>query len=124
MLTAKTYAAVGTLGLGLLLAAGAAWAKLPPPSDEARALADAAKAKTAWSAKVAAYKLCLAQDRAVLRYKKQAAQPGTKPAASACADPGPFVAAAPAAGPAPTAAPLAAKAAPGVAVGAVAAKKP
>lgn len=99
--------------LTLALLSGAALAKLPPPSEEAVAKAAAAKAKAAWSGKVGAYKLCLAQDRVVARYKKQPvaapakAGKGAPPvAASACADPGPFVdvanqAAAPAAPAAP-----------------------
>ena len=101
------------------------WAKLPAPSDEAKAKAAEAAAKTAWSGKVDGYLLCKAQDRTVVHYKKY--QGEAKPAAPAtpCADPGPFVyepavagapasaasapvAAKPAAAPAPTAAPVAA----------------
>lgn len=72
-------------------------AKLPAPSDEAKAKADESKAKAAWVGKVGAYKLCLAQDRVVAHYKKmpdtQAMTGAAKSAApaSACADPGPFV---------------------------------
>ena len=40
-----------------------ALAKLPPLSDEAKAKAAEAAAKTAWSGKVDAYQLCRAQDR-------------------------------------------------------------
>jgi hypothetical protein len=98
------------------------WAKLPAPSDEAKAKAAEAAAKTAWSGKVDGYLLCKAQDRTVVHYKKS--QGEAKPAAPAtpCADPGPFVyepavagapasapvAATPAAAPAPAAAPVAA----------------
>ena len=95
--------------LALSLAAGAAFAKLPPLSDEAKAKADEAKAKTAWSDKVAAYQLCKASDRVAARTLAEAKKAG-KPvgevvATPACADPGPFVytppeAAAPAAAPA------------------------
>jgi len=67
------------------------WAKLPAPSDEAKAKAAEAAAKTAWSGKVDAFLLCKAQDRTVAHYKKS--QGEAKPAAPAtpCADPGPFV---------------------------------
>jgi len=79
----------------LALLSSMSLAKLPPPSDEAKAKADEAKAKAAWTGKVGAYKLCLAQDRVVAHYKKQpAAKPAAKgaaPAPGACADPGPFV---------------------------------
>lgn len=109
--------------LALSLAAGAALAKLPPLSDEAKAKAEEAKAKAAWGDKVAAYQLCKANDRVAARTlaeQKKAGKPvGEVVATPACADPGPFVytppevaAAAPAA-PATTAA--AAPAAPAVA---------
>ncbi len=38
--------------------AGSAWAKLPAPSDEAKAKAAEAAAKTAHNGKVDAFKLC------------------------------------------------------------------
>lgn len=99
---------IALLGMSL---AGAAVAKLPPLSPEAQAKADEAKQKTAWSDKVAAYKLCQAQDRVAATYRKaKGAQPKAEaaapadgaaaPAASAaptippCQDPGPYVAAA------------------------------
>jgi hypothetical protein len=92
-----------TLRLPLLAALGAAAfllaglpaaAKLPALSPEAQAKADETKAKTAWSDKVAAYKLCQAQDRVVAQYRKTAtnAKPGAE--SPACTDPGPFAAAA------------------------------
>jgi hypothetical protein len=80
----------------LLGAATLAQAKLPAPSDEAKAKAAEAAAKTAWTAKVDAYALCKAQDKTALTYAKSAkdkGQPVAKPATPlpACADPGPFV---------------------------------
>jgi hypothetical protein len=82
-------------------------AKLPDPSPEAKEAADLAKAKTAWSDKVAAYKLCQAQNKVAKVYSVKAKVVDTP----ACADPGEFVAptanAAPAA--ATTPAPVAAK---------------
>jgi len=77
--------------LALLLAATTAQAKLPPPSDEAKAKAAEAAAKAAYSAKVDNYKTCLSAEKAAAHYFKT--HPGAaKPAnAPACADPGPFV---------------------------------
>jgi hypothetical protein len=90
----------------LLLAVPAAYAKLPPLSAQAQAQADEAKAKTAWTDKVAAYELCKAQDRAVDNYRKTAAAASRQAKAGAstpaCTDPGPY-AAAPAAAPTPAA---------------------
>ncbi|MDP2018180.1 hypothetical protein [Hydrogenophaga sp.] len=83
------------LCLSMLLATSV-FAKLPAPvlTDEAKAKAEEAKAKTAWAAKVDNYKLCLSMDRAAGNYFKTAATSGksVKPAAAlpACADPGPF----------------------------------
>ncbi len=102
---------------GLLLAASAvSWAKLTPASDEAKAKAAEAAAKTAWTGKQDAYLLCKSQDRVAAYVKKT--QGGAKPAAkdakakdakdtkdaagktvavaapagpAPCADPGPFV---------------------------------
>ena len=72
-----------------------ALAKLPPISEEAKAQAAEAAAKTAWADKIGVYKTCLAQDRAAQNYRgnpavmvKTAPTPGMQP----CADPGPFAA--------------------------------
>ena len=59
---------IAMLGMAL---AGAAGAKLPPPSPETLAKADEAKQKTAWSDKVAAYQLCKAQDRVAAGYRQK-----------------------------------------------------
>lgn len=89
-----------------------ALAKLPAPSEEAKAKAAEAAAKTAWSGKVDIYALCKSQDKVADSYYKSAKAAGkeTKPATAtpACADPGAFVyvAAPPAAA---ASAPLAAK---------------
>ena len=89
----------GVMVVVVMVVLGAAQAKLPappPPTDEAKATAALAAAKAAWGGKVAAYKLCLSQDRAVENYVKNAKAAGkdVKPATAtaACADPGPFVA--------------------------------
>lgn len=81
----------------LLAAAPAAWAKLPPPpapTPEAKAKAAETAARTAWTGKVGAYKLCLSQDRAVQNYRAGASAAGKQvPAAISsppCTDPGPF----------------------------------
>jgi hypothetical protein len=109
-------------GLVLLFSATAALAKLPAPSDEAKAKAAEAAAKTAHGNKVADFQLCKSMDRVAASYFGNAKQAGkdTKPATAtpACADPGAFVypppaAPATAAAPAPAAvAAVAAKAAP------------
>ena len=81
------------LALMLVALTGSVMAKLPPPSPEAQTAAAAAKDKTAWSDKVAAYQLCLAQDKVAKEYMKN--RQGAKPSAQTppCADPGPYVAA-------------------------------
>lgn len=70
-------------------------AKLPALSDEAKAKAEEAAAKTAWSGKVDAYQLCKSQDKVAASYYQSAKAAGkeTKPAKEtpACADPGAFV---------------------------------
>ena len=90
---------IGTMKKHLLMIAalalcGAASAKLPPLSAEAKAKADEAAARTAWQGKVDAYKLCQAQDQVATRYmtSAQAAGKETKPATATppCADPGAF----------------------------------
>lgn len=83
-------------GLVAALAAVSAFAKLPAPvlSDEAKAKAAEAAAKTAWTGKTDAYQLCRAQDRVAAYALKSAKAAGkeAKPATEtpACADPGPF----------------------------------
>lgn len=65
-------------------------AKLPAPSDEAKAKAAEAAAKTAWTGKVDGYKLCKSQD-AVAAKTLKAGKAGKPAATPPCADPGPFV---------------------------------
>ena len=78
-----------------LLLAGSCWAKLPAPSDEAKAKAAEAAAKAAHGGKVDAYKLCNSMDHVAATYFHQAKANGKTVAAAAplaaCADPGPFV---------------------------------
>ena len=101
--------------LGFALAAAAVQAKLPAPSDEAKAKAAEAAAKTAHNGKVDGYKLCMSMDRVAKTYFEQAKKEGkaTNPAATTapCADPGPFVYTPPAPASAPTTAAGAAPAA-------------
>lgn len=81
----------------VLLLTVLAHAKLPAPvmSDEAKAKAVAAAAKAAHDNKVAAYQLCVAQNKAASQYFKAAAASGkgvNPPSETpACTDPGPFV---------------------------------
>ena len=86
--------------LCLLMFGSAPWAKLPPLTDEAKAKATEAAAKTAHAGKVDAYKLCKNMDQVAATYFEQAQKAGKAvPAAAqmaACADPGAFVYAPPA----------------------------
>ena len=84
-----------TIGVIALLAlSGGVFAKMPPPTDAAKAAAAEAAAKSAWTDKVGAYQLCQAQDRIAAKYRATATAAG-KPvlppgAAQPCVDPGPF----------------------------------
>lgn len=69
-----------------------ALATLPPPSEEAKAQAALAKARSDWSDKVSAYKTCLAGDRVAQRYRAEMKSAAPSVATAPCADPGPFVA--------------------------------
>jgi hypothetical protein len=76
----KTISFILALGL-----AGSAWAKLPPPSEEA-------KAKAAQAGKVDAYKLCKSYDKVASHVQKtNKAKMGKPVDTPACVDPGPYV---------------------------------
>lgn len=86
-----TLAATATL----LAAAPAAWAKLPPPTEEAQAKAAEAKARAAHAGKLAAYQTCKSMDHVVGVYQAALRKAG-KPVPTSvetppCADPGAFV---------------------------------
>ena len=59
----RTALNTAALALAAALCAGTVMAKLPPPSDEAKAKADEAKAKTAHGDKLAAFQLCKAMNQ-------------------------------------------------------------
>ena len=124
----KSLISLATLVLASLFSVSA-MAKLPAPSDEAKAKAAEAAAKTAHGNKVADFQLCKSREKVAAHYYKTAkasGKPTRAPVATpACADPGPFVAAAPAAPAAVAAAPAAAAkpAAPGAAPAAAAPAK-
>lgn len=103
---ARTMKRVALLSAGLLCA-GIAAAKLPPLSDDAKAKAAEAAAKTAHGDKVGAYQLCQSMDRVAAKYFAAAKQSGreVKPATATppCADPGQFALTPPAAKPLETA---------------------
>ncbi len=96
--------------LALTVASAGAWAKLPPPSEEAKAKAEEAKAKAAENAKLEAEQLANAQNRVAEAFIRQQKAKGitvkptpiAPPAPPAAAVPAAPVAAAPAA-PAPAA---------------------
>jgi hypothetical protein len=93
MRLAKTLTA-----MALVTCCAGAFAKLPAPSDEAKAAAAATAAKTAWGDKVAAYQLCQTMDKVANGYRKTAGKEAAAAVATpACTDPGPFAAPAPAA---------------------------
>jgi hypothetical protein len=72
-----------------------AFAKLPPPSDQAKAKAAEAGLKSAWGDKVAGFQLCRAMDKAAAAYQAATKKAGKEPAAPVatppCSDPGAFV---------------------------------
>jgi len=94
----------------LTVCAGLAQAKIPAPalSDEAKAKAAEAAARTAHGNKVADFQLCRSMDRVAARYQADAKKAGKEvkvPAATPpCTDPGAFVYAPAASAPAPAAA--------------------
>lgn len=75
-----------------LMVIGTAFATLPPLSDEAKAKAAETKNKTGWSDKVAAYQLCLAQDRVAAGYLKSKGKPKPTVEVPPCNNPGAYVA--------------------------------
>ena len=79
----------------LLLSSSVVWAKLPPLSDEGKAKAAEAAAKTAHAGKVDNYKLCKSMDGVAARYAADAKKQGKAVKLTAglapCADPGAFV---------------------------------
>jgi hypothetical protein len=87
----KKLSFLATVSILLALTTTTALAKLPALSDEAKAKAAEAAAKTAWSGKVDGFLLCKSQDKTAAHYYKTATS--TKPATATppCADPGPFV---------------------------------
>jgi len=85
----KTLVALSAVAL-----AGTAAAKLPPPSDEAKAKAAETAAKNAHGDKVANYKLCLSMNDVAAKYaaaQKRAGKAVAPTPTPPCADPGPFV---------------------------------
>ena len=106
----KTFISMATLVLASLFSVSA-MAKLPALSDEAKAKAAEAAAKTAHGNKVADFQLCKSREKVAAHYYKTAKASGkpTNPpvATPPCVDPGAYVAAAPAAPAAVAAAPAA-----------------
>lgn len=75
--------------LAITAMAGPALAKLPPPSEEAKAQAADAAQKAAWSGKVDAYKVCQIEDRLAKTYHEKVKDAPPAQPAPACAEPGP-----------------------------------
>ena len=82
------------LVIACALGSGVAFAKLPALSDDAKAKAAEAAAKSAWTDKVGAYQLCQSMDRVAAQYQADAKKAGreVKPpvATPPCSDPGQF----------------------------------
>lgn len=78
--------------ISALTLAGTALAKLPAPSEEAKAKAAEAAAKTAHANKVADYQLCKSREKVAAHYYKTTGKgkPASKEPTPACADPGPY----------------------------------
>ena len=106
--TIKSGGLLAGLLVASMMAAAPALAKLPAPSDEAKAKAAEAAAKAAHGGKVENYKLCMTMDRVAAGYQAAAKKAGKIASAPtetpACADPGPFVYTPPGAASAPAAA--------------------
>ena len=87
---------VVAIAVATSFAVGAALAKLPPQSDEAKAKAAENAHKAAWTDKVAAFQLCRSMDRVAAAYRAHAVGAGKSASAPeqapACADPGPYAA--------------------------------
>ena len=83
--------------LALTVASAGAWAKLPPPSEEAKAKAEEAKAKAAETAKLEAEQLANAQNRVAEAFIRQQKAKGITVTPTPIAPPAPPAAAAPAA---------------------------
>ena len=88
-LTIPAFALIGLLSTSV-------FAKLPPPSEEAKVKTAEAAAKSAWSDKVGLYKLCVSMDQTAAKYRnsaKAAGKPVPAPVPTPpCADPGPYLA--------------------------------
>jgi hypothetical protein len=104
----KTRGLLAGLLAATMMAAAPVLAKLPAPSDEAKAKAAEAAAKAAHGGKVENYKLCITMDRLAASHHAAAKKAGKAASAPtdtpACADPGPFVYTPPGAATAPAAA--------------------
>ena len=89
----STFALRMALPVTLFVFCSCADAKLPPPTDAAKAQAAEASAKAAWTDKVGLYKTCLVMERVASAYRDSLKREGkNSPAPTptpACSDPGP-----------------------------------
>jgi len=89
-----TFAVRVVLTATLMVFCLSASAKLPPPTDAAKAQAAEASAKAAWTDKVGLYKTCLVMERVASAYRDSLKREGKdSPAPTptpACSDPGPY----------------------------------
>lgn len=84
--------------ISAMVLSGAAQAKLPALSEEAKIKAAEAAAKTVHGNKVADFQLCKSREKTAAHYYKTTGKgkPAPKEATPACADPGPYKPAEPA----------------------------
>jgi hypothetical protein len=71
------------MSAAMAVATGTVWAKLPPPSDEAKAKAAEAKVKADDAAKKDAERLAKSQDKAAANYRKNKGIKGSPPSMAA-----------------------------------------
>ena len=81
--------------IAFTLFAAVAFAKLPAPTEEAKAKAAVIAAKSAWDDKMTTYQTCVADERVAEMYRealRTAGQTAPPPVATPpCVDPGPYV---------------------------------
>lgn len=78
--------------IAAIVVAGPVLSKLPAPTEEDKTKAVETKAKAAWSDKMAAYLLCLSQDKVAAQYLKARGQDAAPAVAVVpCQNSGPYV---------------------------------
>lgn len=84
--SSRSSIATVLLGSLMTIGAGAAWSKLPAPTEEEKAKTEASKQKAAQDVEVEKQKLEKAQDRVVQKYKQSNPNNGQNKAAASAKD--------------------------------------